>query len=363
MSTKVYAATFTYENSSPAEEFTIVNPTAGEWTEQVGGYHFAKAIAHSKTVSFSKAQKSLLRTQGDGFEDLVEKELSIFEETIHTVMSIAEQRAPIDELQVIGGASALNFVVETIKRATNLTIRRDFNANEAVALGALLAGLAVEDASPYVKSIINLLPTSTVNITCGNRSLPQQIKGGSSQSYVTFSDLPEVCTEFAVVADPQTIPEGVDPVISRYVAKENVTVAGTGNFTVTFQFERLHSQVRGVQWCQSGECQDSEAVLQPIWVNELNSAFDFVREYLGAVGNREIRSQIKELLGRINAQFARLNRANVEATFQPTEEMKEWVAEINAANETDGFASLNTTALEEVQARLNQVAKVTRLDK
>jgi hypothetical protein len=88
---------------------------------------------------------------GANFERLVEKELSVLEETIHTVIETAEKKAPIDELQVMRGASTFNFVVDTIKRGTNLTLRRDFNANEAVELGALLSRISIEEASSYPK--------------------------------------------------------------------------------------------------------------------------------------------------------------------------------------------------------------------
>jgi hypothetical protein len=362
-STKVYSATFEYINASPAEEGTLVNQSAGEWTELVSGYHFAKAIAQAKGISYNKAQKALLRSAGENFEELVEKELLILEETIHAVIEAAEKKAPIDELQVIGGASTFNFVVETIKRTTNLTLRRDFNANEAVALGALLSGISMEEASPYVKTGIELLPVSTVNATCGDQSLPQQVKGAFSHSYVTFTNVTEVCTEFDVVADPATIPSGLNPVLGRYAAKDNMTLSGTGNYSVTLQFDPPHSRVKAVQWCQSGECQESEARLQPLWDGELDPAFVILRQYLETVSNRDLRREILDLLGRINSVFARILRANVEATFQPTEEMKEWVAEVNALNETDGLASLNATTLTEIQSRLNQVAKITRLEK
>jgi hypothetical protein len=361
--TKVYSGTFTYINEGPGDEGTIVNQTAGEWTEQVGGYYFAKAIAQEKGISYSKAQKTLLRTQGEGLEDLVEKELSVLEDIIRTVIETAEQKAVIDELQVIGGASNFNFVVQTIKRATNLTIRRDFNSNEAIALGALLTGISMEEASPYLQTGIEMLPMVTLNVTCGNQSQVQQVKGDFSNKLLTFDDLTEACTEFDVVADPETLPVGVNPVIGRYAAKDNVTLSGSGNFTVTLQIDAPHSRVRAVRWCQSSQCQESETELRSLWENDLDGAFAFLRPYLDSIAKRDLRSEIHGLLGRINSLFARILRSNVEATFQPTEEMKQWVAEINALNETDGLESLDGRTLTDIESKLKQVAKVTRLDK
>jgi predicted DNA-binding ArsR family transcriptional regulator len=69
------------------------------------------------------------------------------------------------------------------------------------------------------------------------------------------------------------------------------------------------------------------------------------------------------LLGKINVAFAKFNRPNVEATFQPTEEMKESMERISQMNETDGFASLNATELSDVHNVLKAIAKEVRINK
>jgi hypothetical protein len=53
--TKVYSTIFAYNNTSPTHDFVDAHQALTEWSENIGGYHFAKAIAAAKNISIRKA--------------------------------------------------------------------------------------------------------------------------------------------------------------------------------------------------------------------------------------------------------------------------------------------------------------------
>jgi hypothetical protein len=127
MSTEVYSGNFTYNNSDPRNDFVFVVQTSNEWTEKVGGYHFAKSWTQAGNLSISKAQKELEKTHGEGFGDFFDYDLRILNRTIATALERATRLGAIEEEQLIGGASTYRFVAETVRRITGHSTRMILN--------------------------------------------------------------------------------------------------------------------------------------------------------------------------------------------------------------------------------------------
>jgi hypothetical protein len=356
MYTKVYSGLFVYDNASDSSELVKIVQTSGEWSEHVGGYHFAKALASAKGISVGKAQKMLVRSTGDSFGDLFEKETRHLEEVIEKAIDVAQNVGPIDEVQLIGGASTLKFVVDTIKTVTNVTNRRDFNANEALALGGLIAALGTDESSPYVKTAVRPLPPMTVNLTCGDRQESYSVKGGNAMQYVNFHNLDQICEEIIVTADPATIPSGCDPVLTRYVSKQNITLEGPGPFNLTLLMAIPDPMVRSAEWCQGSTCQTIEVDPMNRIADQAESALQFINMYVDAQGNKQFRPKLAILLEKVNDKLRKINRPNVESPYQPTEEMKEALVGINAQFAKDAFASLDREQLKAIRITLEEIA-------
>jgi hypothetical protein len=357
MSAKVYSGLFTYDGSNPNEYIVTVNQSSLEWTEKVGGYHFASLLAEEKGISFDKAQKLLIRSPDNAFGELFEDVLDILEETVRAAV---ESVGKIDEVQVVGGSSNFKFVIETIKRATNMSIHRDFNANEAVALGGLITALGHVDRSPYIRTKVFTLPPISLNISCGNRTHYYLRKPDIVNDVVSFRDLPEMCSEYQVVADPATVPYRTEPLYRAYRPKSNLSFSGSGGFTVSFYFAPPHPELQGVEWCQAVECQKSEVIPAVDRFPLVEPAYQFINKFHKSRLAKTLRMEAQETLEKINAALARFSRGNVESTFDPSDEVKAWLREINEQNTADGLLSLNFTEVREVKTKLERIARSVR---
>jgi hypothetical protein len=358
MSTKVYSGIFTYDQSNPNNEMAMVNQTSTEWTEKVSGYHLAKALAEDEEISFGKAQKLLVKNRdSDDWDDVFDAQLELLADTIRAALAVS---GPVDEVQVIGGGSTFKFVSETIKAVAHQPVRRDLSAKEAVVLGALVTLMTRGGGSPYLPTQIYALPPISLNISCNDRTLPYLVKGRVAHSNVTFRNLPEMCNEYRLVADPRTIPAETTPTYRTYHPRSNFTFVEDGNFTGTFIFAPPDQELRAVEWCRGHECYSAQAVASEDRSARLEPSSAFVEMYENARRAAKLRDEALQRLQKINAAIARFGRKNVESPFEPTDEVKELIKGLNAQNEDDGFASLDATAMAEVKATLDRVAKAVR---
>jgi hypothetical protein len=358
MATRAYSATFEYRASEGnSGDFVEAIQLSLEWSEKVGGYHFSKALAAGKNISIYKAEKLLQRNNGDGYEAFVENELDVLENIVSSAVSAAEGTGPIDEVQVIGGASTLKFVVEAIRRATNHSIRRDFNPSEAIALGAAIAGLAIRERSPYVEVRTSTLASVTINVTCGDISLPFCWKGGSCHSFVDFTELPSICENFSVDAGLNAIPDGVSPQIASFYMTSPVNLSGSGNFSARFLMSE-DLAIQGVRWCNDeGVCANHEAAESDssAFRSLINSTF--VTKYLTARENVILRKILAERLTKLNAFRAKIERANVESPREMTEAMKDVLTQLTTMREGGLFENLNSTELHEWNGKLEAIGQ------
>ena len=353
-SVKAYAAAFLYAKEEN-EEMAIANMTANEWTENVGGYYFAKAIADSKGIPVRKGQKLLLRNNGEGYEDLFVPLLHELGSLVRTAKERAEEFGPIDEVQLIGGASTFTFVVDTIRAATNHSIRRDFNSNEAVAMGAVVSAMLHEDSSPYIPTTVVKTAPSTVNLVCGEKVKPYCQKGGRCADVIVFEDMNEVSELLAFFTEDQDLPESTDKIQVTYslTAKPNITEGE--NVTMKVYMRNLYTVIDHVEVCQNGSCEAVGTYIITPAPAEYNTGLAFVNNFINSRANKETRTTIKDLLERLNAHLEKLSKANVEATYPATDEMKEIVKAANEAAASEDFENFDSVKLGELKEKLERV--------
>ena len=88
-----------------------------EFSENCGSYGFAKALAKSVRIPISEAEKML--KDADDVE-FARKEIDELKKLIYDV---AEASGPVDEVQLIGGASRLKFVLDAVNEAVKNVIK------------------------------------------------------------------------------------------------------------------------------------------------------------------------------------------------------------------------------------------------
>jgi molecular chaperone DnaK (HSP70) len=358
-SLKVYSVAFRFDKTRKVP-FATMRTIATNWSEKVGGFFFAKAVAQKKGIPIHKATKLLIKTQGEGYGEICADLLEIIEKAVRGVLAEAGKIRAIDEVQLIGGASTFKFVVETIKRATNLTVRRDFNANEAVALGTVAAVMLNQGVGPFVPSVLTRIPSYDYNVTCGE-STAVYCKGGNCSTSLRFDNQPAMCSEITISAPPDAVPSGLEAQLIHYVLQTPFTLPGDGNFSAELTLAPPDPFLTEVRWCSGEICNSSKAV--PIRVNssELTQSLTFVQEYLAQATNKEVRADVSRMLATANTVVAKADQANVEATHPVTDEVRATLTEINKLAEDDGLDKLGAIGLEDARGKLEGVFKTLHL--
>jgi hypothetical protein len=357
VSTKVYASNFTYDDRVPTHDFVVISQTVNEWSEGIGGYHFAKAVAETKGISVRKAQKLLIRNGGEGLDDAFADQLVALESLVTGAVAGANRFGEIDDVQLIGGASSIKAVVETIKQAANHSIRRDFNANEAIAMGAAIATMTRNDDSPYIESVFYRISAVDLNLVCGNVTVPYCVRNTHCRPSIELEGLEQICPEFSIIANPHTLPEGIDEDMAVYGLARPINITSTGNWTARFLMSPPDAVVSEVHWCNAADkCESTEAQSLSRSKLDMSAALSFIANYRSAVGNKEQRKTIVELAEKLNAVRAKMDQANVEAPYPMTDEMKDTIADINAVIENDGLQPLDSEKLNELKTKLQAIA-------
>jgi hypothetical protein len=343
---KVYSARFSYDNSNPVKDIARVHQTSVAWSENVGGYHFAKSLARARGISLQKAHKLLIRSQYG-------RDTTIFDvsDLKGMIARSVDAAGDVDELQLVGGASSFPFVVDAVREASGLPIRRDFNQNEAVALGALIHLLIFEGHGPYIPSAITGLCASTYRITCGSREAVYCTAGEEFAREVKFDGLDEVCRDFRIVGDPDTMPRGSSREVGLYHARENVDVEGS-ELTAAFRTSQAEIHIEGVEWCSGTDCrffESEEIVSDKEWIR---NGHDKLVTHLARKRETELRVEVRDLLRRLT------DIGTDKMDIVLTDEMKNCY--IDAANEErrDAFEGSNATKLDQVKRKLEEVFKV-----
>jgi hypothetical protein len=341
---KVYSARFSYDASNPVKDIARVVQTSVAWTERVGGFHFAAALARARGITLQRAHKLFIRGQYDS---------SIFNVSdLRRIVGEALAAAgDVDELQLIGGASSFPFVVDAVREVSGLPVRRDFNQNEAVALGALIHILILEGRGPYIPSAITGLSPTTYRITCGDRDAVYCTAGQECAKEVKFEGLTEVCREFRIVGESKTMPQGCNPEVGLYHAREEVDIEGS-ELTATFRTSQAEIHIEGVEWCSGGNCRffESEEIIgEKEWIR---NGHEKLLAYLGAKRERELRVDVQDLLRRL----ADIGTDKMDIVL--TDEMKDDYIKAVDAEKNSGLEGRNASSLVQVKGKLEEIFKV-----
>ncbi|KAK8838815.1 hypothetical protein M9Y10_032854 [Tritrichomonas musculus] len=210
-SCKAYGAKFVWKKDS-----TSVYQTSAFWSEKCGGYYLSKLLSQSKNLSFKKASKLLQHSDTKEFLPYINDVLEELKRIISDAMLLSNKTSgPFDEVQVTGGASQYKFIVDTILSTTMLPkIQRDFNANEAYALGGVIAGLQSSDISIYSPVHVNRLPMFTINVTCGNATENYCIKNDKCTDYIVLNSTG--CKTVQLLSPQEEVPEGTINLVAEY---------------------------------------------------------------------------------------------------------------------------------------------------
>lgn len=282
---KVYGATFVWVGDE-----SIANETVNEFSESVGGYFFAKAIAEHKNISFNKAEKIMRNLKSiDGYEEVLLPYINIINKTLRyatdkvSVLTnntgFKKNSKRVDEVQIIGGCSGFPFIINLIKDATNCTnILKDFNAYEAIALGAVYH-------TEYLRNLTRFPPTQfarqqpfTLKVQCNATQNVCQ-RGATCKEAVYEKSYG--CDNLYVLANPNQIGEGVNPVLYTYEMTNLSNIyftrhdVGIGHI----YFDQVKQRVAGVTWCRNQTCWPIASKVSHNPNPEMKHGIEFLKAY------------------------------------------------------------------------------------
>ncbi|OHT03916.1 hypothetical protein TRFO_28763 [Tritrichomonas foetus] len=349
--TVAFSATFEY--SKEPTEHALINQTSYDFTEKVSGIAFANTLANKTNISHRKAMKAMIRTSGEGKEDYFIDEMHYLTEFLRDLVDVASKVRPIDEVQIIGGASTYKFVANTIKAATNHTIRRDFNANEAVAMGATAAAMIMAEESAFLPAFFMKKPSMSVNVTFGEQTKVYCTRGVNCTNFLEFDYDEEKCDFISLVADEKDIAKGSNPVLTKL--KINQTIPN--NCTVRFYLQEPDSIIQEAQYCDKteGTCLPLELVSYDD-ETDTGLAYIFMKNFMLSAQKRGTLDEIEKLLNKLSNYITKLDNSRVEATYPATDEMKETVQKYQTMKEEGKLATMSVVETNEAYQVLKTVA-------
>jgi hypothetical protein len=242
------------------------NETAYFWSESAGSYFFAKAIAIQKGIPIRKAQKLLIRSEDGGLAAMYAGELEELEQIVRRAMIRAVRvGGPIDEVQLIGGASTIRAVADRIRAvASDLPVKRDMKEREALARGGLLVALRAREMNPNLPVAVGQRAPWSVNFTCRGSHVYCR-RGEFCESEIAEGSTG--CQRPSFTADPSEIPGGLSPRLVDFRLR-NLTGTRTGESTGHFEFSPPDLAIAAVRWCTAGACAPVEFELAESYTDE-----------------------------------------------------------------------------------------------
>jgi hypothetical protein len=250
-SVKAYAGTFTARR-----ERTDARQTALSWSEASGGYYFTKAIARGSNVSYRKAERILFAESSSvNFRKLLASELEIVRKTIEKGFAVAQKVKPIDEVQVIGGASRFAFVKEVIAASVNGTpVLREFNAQEPIALGGVIGAMHMSDPENEPQGVytaVERIPFANMTLQCGSE-VPYCVRNRKCASVLVDSSAG--CQIAYIVGPRKHVPDGTPVVLGEYeLTNLSQVQMGEGAYG-RIEMRDPDAVVGSITWCVRGKC-------------------------------------------------------------------------------------------------------------
>ena len=350
--TAAFSAVFTYTNDG--YEVNNVNQTAYDFSEKISGFALADALSKKTGITFQKAMKKIIRTGCEGLENMFLDEMSELTDLIQRVMEEAEKVRPIDEVQLIGGASNYKLVAQTIKEASNHTIRRDFNANEAIATGAAIASMVMNEKSAFIPSVLQKKPSLNMNITCGNETFPVCYKNDKCIEFIDFSGK---CDIINFYADERDIAAGTNTNVMNYIIRQDIPEKATIRaYTQNAETSHIYTQ-----YClEDGTCYplESEEEDNP---QQITDSLNFLNNFMDSYQKRKIVEIIGSMLDKLLSYFEKLDNVKIEATYQITEEMRESIMKYQELRESNELETLSKEEITEIYQTCENAMKSLHL--
>jgi molecular chaperone DnaK (HSP70) len=340
------------------KEYFEVDETASSWSENTGGYFFAKEIAAAKGISMKKAQKFLVQSEDQGIAALFEKSLA----EVENVVKLAKERAVViggklDDIQLIGGGSAIPAVAARIRAlAGKVVVRRDFRAREALARGALLTAMISKQMSPYLPIILTKRGAWSLNFTCTGTHV--YCKRGEFCK-TKIEDQGGRCDRAVFTADPAHIPVGMSNQLAQFTVIGDDTEK-VENVTGRFEFNGPNPVIEKVNWCLGGNCHPGSVQEYADYSEEAADAAKFIRRVIAIerdeqtkeAKRRQVLREIGHLVKALEMVFEQLEDAAVERGRKPTEAQTLVYQKHASALKNGELTDLAQAQLDEILAEL-----------
>lgn len=285
-SLKVIGLTFQWQGES-----SIANETVNEFSEKVGGYYFAKAISESRNISMKKAYKILKFSDPESYKEEIKNITSTMRKVLVDCADKLRVRTnntqypknsfDIDEVQLIGGASAPRFIAELVRNATGAKdVRKDFNAAEAIATGGVYFTQAARGTTADPPTKLSRLTPLSIDVRCGNVTARACQKGANCKETVYISS--RGCDRIDVTAPAWILPEGSPTTLNSYELV-NMTDFYVGRYDLGIGYVMIDppDRVKGVSWCRNQTC----APIAAKWESAVNPAVSGAMPFLRAFSN------------------------------------------------------------------------------
>lgn len=298
-STKVYGAKFSW-----SDDKSNVQQTSAVWTEKCGGYYLAKALSQSLNISFNKATKKLSQSHNTDLLPHISDVLDEFRKTIQEAMNLSIQAAgPFDEIQVTGGASQYKFIVDVILTTANASyIQRDFNANEAFALGGVIAGLQMAEMNVYSPVYVKRLPMFDIEVECGDRVRYCTKNEKCEEVVITNS----TCSTVKMYAPQHEVPEGTLNIVAEYEMVNISNIKEGNNIHGFFQMTPPDALIESATFCTSpNEVQCKPISMYPYNRRKMDNDYSkkWADSYIQLVKSKERKAK---LLAKVDDQLKKL---------------------------------------------------------
>jgi hypothetical protein len=277
-SVKAYSGLFTVDHG-----IAHVVQTGISWSEKAGGYFFAKRIAANDGVTVKKAEKVLMTESASyDFGKVLAGELAEIRRVISRAVGLATALRPLDEVQIIGGASKFAFVRNTIAASVgDVPVLREFNAQEALALGGVLAAMTVSDLETARQTYVHRISAWNMTIICGTNI---EYCRDNTICQETVDDRSTGCDVLRIVGPREQIPDGLTDVLGEFhlVNISNIRFGDTSEAVGHISLVSPDAVLRRVSWCNGETCYPIEIEVNrgPEYLEERAELAEWLKRYV-----------------------------------------------------------------------------------
>lgn len=333
--TKVFELSFYMEKEMAAASESIYF-----WDENIGGYWFRKALSESLNISMKKAEKMLKRESDvekvvKTMPKVVNRLYSMIASTTTYAHEMAEIRRvrQVDEVQIIGGASTYPFIMDLVKKATNITnVRHEFHPIETTAIAGVLASMQMSSESRYLPTFIYKRPPANITLKCGQENQLCR-RGFRCDRYVGEHDS-RACDVAYFLMDNASVPEGCSPILSmtKLVNISNMNFTDGISYYGTFEMSPTALEINNITWCKSSPVPD-DASCYPIEfknfynLEDITEQVQLIKQIKVVHERREQKNsillKIDALVSRLETFFNKISKGKVEVAVHVTDKQKE----------------------------------------